>query len=218
MRQQKTALVFIMTAMLAAPTIAQQELKPHFLGASTIPLGLILPYAGQAHPADLKALQQQGWFLCDGSEVSRKLPLFAVIGDIYGRGDAVKTFNLPDCRGRFLRGVDDPTGACAAGRDPDVALRTGVNGGFSGPQVGSVQEDALKVHTHTLSILNTDKDDKHGFISLNDSQRIVSATTSPAGSSTESRPKNIYVNWIVFAGTTGNVGDLAVKPSQCSGH
>lgn len=60
-----------------------------------------------------------GWLDCDGSAVSRTTyaDLFAVIGEDYGAGDGSTTFNVPDLRGLFLRGVGThgsiPTGANA---------------------------------------------------------------------------------------------------------
>ena len=47
------------------------------------------------------------WLLCDGQEVSREdyADLFTVIGDKFGEGNGVTTFNVPDYRGKFLRGL-----------------------------------------------------------------------------------------------------------------
>jgi microcystin-dependent protein len=60
------------------------------------PVGTVSWYAGLEAP--------EGWLLCNGSEVGRaeEPELFAVIGTIYGDGDEVTTFNLPDVRGRVL--------------------------------------------------------------------------------------------------------------------
>jgi hypothetical protein len=48
-----------------------------------------------------------GFLLCDGREVSRSLyfRLFEVIGTTYGSGDNTSTFNLPDLRESFAKGV-----------------------------------------------------------------------------------------------------------------
>ncbi|MFW5799439.1 MAG: phage tail protein [Spirochaetota bacterium] len=53
-----------------------------------------------------------GWLVCDGSELSRELysNLFSKIGEIYGAGDGVSTFNIPDLRGEFIRGFDGGRG------------------------------------------------------------------------------------------------------------
>jgi bacteriophage tail fiber protein len=48
-----------------------------------------------------------GWLLCNGANVSRTdyAALFAAIGTIYGTGDGVTTFGLPNMGGRFLEGT-----------------------------------------------------------------------------------------------------------------
>lgn len=67
---------------------------------TTIP-GTIQMYAGQIAPT--------GYLICDGSEISRSEYdiLFAVIGTIYGQGDGVTTFNLPDLRSRIGVGASE---------------------------------------------------------------------------------------------------------------
>jgi len=76
---------------------------------SMIPAGVILPFAGSEIPA--------GWLLCDGGEVSRDTynSLFSLISNIYGDGDGVNTFNVPDLRGRMPMGMDG-MGGLSAGR------------------------------------------------------------------------------------------------------
>lgn len=53
-----------------------------------------------------------GYLKADGSAVSRTtyLTLFNAISTTYGAGDGSTTFNLPDLRGEFLRGLDDGRG------------------------------------------------------------------------------------------------------------
>jgi hypothetical protein len=54
-----------------------------------------------------------GYLLCDGSAVSRATyaNLFSVIGVNFGVGDGVTTFNVPDYRGCFLRGLGGDSAA-----------------------------------------------------------------------------------------------------------
>ncbi|TMQ07043.1 MAG: hypothetical protein E6J91_36570, partial [Deltaproteobacteria bacterium] len=106
-----------------------------------IPQGTIVAFGGATAPS--------GWMLCDGSVVSRTIyaNLFAAIGNKFGGGDGVSTFNLPDLRGRFVRGVDG-----GAGRDPDAANRVpSTAGGSSGDAVGSLQGDATAVPANPFS-------------------------------------------------------------------
>ncbi|EJF74113.1 tail fiber protein [Bartonella alsatica] len=73
-----------------------------------------------------------GWLLCDGKEYSRSAyaNLFAALGETWGKGDGLKTFNVPDLRGMFLRGLD-------SGKEID-----------KGRLLGSRQEESFKAHTH----------------------------------------------------------------------
>lgn len=89
-----------------------------------VPAGCVMAFAGGgAAPS--------GWFICDGHEVSRAAypALFAAIGVTYGSGDGSTTFNLPDFRGRFLRGyLGQLSGEIGAEQseglpDVDLALR-----------------------------------------------------------------------------------------------
>lgn len=79
----------------------------------TMPPGIILPFAGATPPS-------ASYLLCDGAAISRSTyaALFAVIGTRWGRGDGSTTFNVPDARGRFLRGLDS-----TSSRDPDRLAR-----------------------------------------------------------------------------------------------
>jgi hypothetical protein len=63
-----------------------------------------------------------GWLLCDGSEVSRAdyEDLFDRIGTNFGEGDGTATFNIPDFRGRFLKGVGGSS--TSIGMNQDDAL------------------------------------------------------------------------------------------------
>jgi len=53
-----------------------------------------------------------GWLKCNGAELDREVyaDLFAAIGTTFGIGDGSTTFNLPDLRGEFIRGLDDSRG------------------------------------------------------------------------------------------------------------
>lgn len=54
------------------------------------PVGVICIYSGEVPPA--------GWLLCDGSAISRiqYSRLYSVINTLYGNGDGITTFNLPN--------------------------------------------------------------------------------------------------------------------------
>jgi microcystin-dependent protein len=106
---------------------------------SGMPTGAVIAVASSTVPS--------GFLECDGAAVSRAsyASLFAAVGVAHGYGDNSTTFNLPDYRGRFLRGWDH-----GIARDPDRASRTAMaTGGATGDSVGSVQAEAFKSHTHS---------------------------------------------------------------------
>lgn len=68
-----------------------------------IPSGMIAPFGMSSAPT--------GWLACDGSAVSRTTysALFSAISTTWGTGDGSTTFNIPDLRNAFLRGVGTST-------------------------------------------------------------------------------------------------------------
>lgn len=138
------------TGELGTPVVAswlngvQEELLAVVEDAGLVPSGLnnaqmlealrALAPAGQvAHFA--RTSPPAGWLKCDGAAVSRATyaRLFAAIGTTFGAGDGTTTFNLPDARGEFLRGLDD-------GRGVDA-----------GRALGSTQAGDNAAHTHAGS-------------------------------------------------------------------
>ena len=164
-----------------------------------MPVGSIISFGGTIAPT--------GWLLCDGAAVSRTTysDLFAVIGTNFGYGDNSTTFNIPDLRGRFLRGQDGNIG-----RDPDRASRTAMNtGGNTGDAVGSIQADAMQGHRHYA---NGSNDVSGGsspsrlfsidsYPSPIDTKAVGSPTTDNVNgtprTSSETRSINANVNYII---------------------
>lgn len=68
---------------------------------SIMPSGSMVQFAGDSAPT--------GFLICDGSQVSRSTfsTLYSVISTNFGSGDGSTTFNLPDMRGQFARGLLD---------------------------------------------------------------------------------------------------------------
>lgn len=104
------------------------------------PIGTIIGYGGPAEQDETReALAKQGWLLCDGKALSIKdyEALHRAIGTNFGQPDSA-SFNLPDLRGLFLRGVSG-----TSGNDPDAGDRIALqSGGNTGNRVGSYQEYA----------------------------------------------------------------------------
>lgn len=152
--------------------------------SSFVPAGGVMMFAGTSAPT--------GYLMCDGSAVSRTTyaALYAVIGDSCGSGNGTTTFNLPDYRGRFIRGTDG-----GSGRDPDSSSRTAMaSGGNTGNNVGSVQTADLASHGHLIPLsTNT------GILT-----RAVQGTGTTSGNGNsgltggnETRPINAYANFII---------------------
>lgn len=97
-----------------------------------VPTGSLLPFAGSSPPT--------GYLLADGSAIDRTTydDLFALIGTIYGPGNGVDTFNLPDLRGRV------PVGKAASG-----TFNTLNNAG--GAETHTLTWEQMPQHYHTGS-------------------------------------------------------------------
>ncbi|MGB0562154.1 MAG: phage tail protein [Spirulinaceae cyanobacterium] len=89
-----------------------------------LPTGTLISFAGTEPPS--------GYLAADGSAVSRSTyaNLYSVIGTTYGEGDGSTTFNLPDFRGRFIRGL-------APGRN-----------------LNDYQASQNKSHSHTFNVVS----------------------------------------------------------------
>lgn len=103
-----------------AGTSTRQLATTEFAVMNAMPAGTVIYTASPTVPA--------GFIKANGAQLSRTIyaNLFAAIGTTYGSGDGSTTFNLPDLRGVFPRGLDD-------GRGID-----------SGRGIGSFQDDAIR--------------------------------------------------------------------------
>lgn len=171
--------------------------------------GTIVAYGATTAP--------EGWLLCDGSAVSRATyaTLFSAIGTSFGAGDGTSTFNLPDFRGRFLRGW-----ANGQSIDPDRAGRTANNNGNSGDKIGSLQSTAIWGHNHvesgnghrhglsrggncgsgcvdgTIFQVGTTHTEYTTYSSIVLADPSATTFGTPVSSS-ESRPPNVNVNYVI---------------------
>lgn len=126
-----------------------------------------------------------GWLKANGAAISRTAyaDLFAAIGTTFGAGDGINTFNLPDLRGEFVRGLDD-------GRGVDT-----------GRVLGSAQADEFKTHVHKYYGPSTSSGSRSTFAiqsggsglytdGINQPNGTVAAAFQNPGGS-ETRPRNI---------------------------
>ncbi|SOB95075.1 tail fiber protein [Thalassospira xiamenensis] len=141
-------------------------------GGSGAEIGSVTAFAMPTPP--------EGWLVCDGSAVSRTdyADLFAAIGTVWGDGDEITTFNLPDLRGEFIRGFD-------AGREADA-----------GREFASWQADEFKRHTHTYTRRSGTAE--AGSSGPGSRTNLETLNTSETGGD-ETRPRNIAMTYAIKA-------------------
>lgn len=95
---------------------------------SPIPVGTVLPFAGNTEP--------EGFLFTEGQEVLRNAypNLFATIGTLYGEGDGQTTFKLPDYREMVFVGAGQ-----------NVKLDIKVHDVY---ELGQFKDDQLQGHSH----------------------------------------------------------------------
>ena len=151
---------------------AQRAITPATMWAAfpfIVPAGTVLFVAQATAPS--------GYIKANGALLSRTTydKLFAAIGTTFGSGDGSTTFQIPDLRGEFLRGLDD-------GRGVDA-----------GRAIGSSQDGAIQSHTHSLTLpaysFNS-LTSNHGWGGDDVAHGPYTNTTSATGG-TETRPRNI---------------------------
>ena len=206
----------------AGDALTAESLNKNFALAAPPP-GTIVAYGGEidknpgegtgapVHPAP------EGWLLCDGMQLNgldlKYNALYKAIGVAHGGNTTSQSFNLPDLRGMFLRGVDG-TGSGSPAADPNATTRTAARpGGNIGNKVGSTQGGVFAEHNHGGG------DHSHGYaipnytvavgsgpypdgLTANSSVRLPLTSTSSGKivaleGGAETRPKNIYVNYII---------------------
>jgi hypothetical protein len=178
--------------------------------AVAVPVGTIMAYGGDLAEPKLRAsLIQKGWLPCDGAQYATSgaqayVELYNAIGTSFGGDKVQQVFNVPDLRGRFVRGVNGD----AKNGDPDAATRTQIApGGYPGNRVGSVQEDALQGDRHTTNTINGDREGHlGGGVVFKPKYNVAWVGGIPTFDtrvtpriSSETRPKNVYVHWIIKA-------------------
>ena len=82
--------------------------------------------------ASVISVNHNNWILCNGQELSRSeyADLFDLIGTNFGQGNGVTTFNVPDYRGKFLRGL----------------------GSASAQDIYTLQPESLPDHNHEINV------------------------------------------------------------------
>mgnify|MGYP000353820687 CR=1 FL=1 len=158
-------------------------------GGSGAEIGSVTAFAMPTPP--------EGWLVCDGSAVSRTdyADLYAVIGTVWGDGDQIATFNLPDLRGEFIRGfdagrgVDDGRGF-ASGQLDQMQQITG--------SIGAVSRFNSPEGVFSYSTQSGTTDATSG-ITNQDRLLFDSADSPDARVGSETRPRNIAMTYAIKA-------------------
>lgn len=158
--------------------------------------GFIYPLASESVP--------MGFLLCNGAEYDREEypELFAAIGTIYGNGDGVTTFNVPNLQTRV------PVGAGG-----DYAL-----GNTGGAAEHTLTIDEMPEHNHHIEVTHTDSGNTNAGDSVKYNGHLASyAGTRLTRAAGGSQPHNnmqpyTVVNYIIATGkgTAVSVKDIVL--------
>ena len=140
--------------------------------------------------ASLQTADHGNWLLCNGQAVSRTAyaDLFALLGENFGAGDGVTTFNLPDYRGKFLRGL----------------------GGDSAADFYTTQAEGLPDHQHYMNYSTSGLDGGAWSIAAisdyassgnHSTSSLASVSNAIYGTSNHVTPINQAVNYFIRAKT-----------------
>lgn len=155
--------------LAADPAAALQAATKQYI--DNLLLGAIMAFPQTTEPT--------GWLKCNGQAVSRitYAALFSKISTTFGAGDGSTTFNVPDLRGEFLRGLDE-------GRGVDA-----------GRAIGTAQADAFKSHNHSVSSTVNGFSAGGSFINYFGTGSTSYATSSTGGN--ETRPRNVATPFFI---------------------
>lgn len=149
--------------------------------------------------ASVRSSNHGKWFLCNGQAINRNTyaDLFAIIGTNFGAGNGTTTFNLPDYRGKFLRGLGGNSAAniytTQAEGLPNITGKLDVRGD-SGKSASSqsVVDGAFRKHNQSTSVLE-DSNASGGVYFDFDASR----SSSIYGKSTHVTPINQAINYFI---------------------
>lgn len=150
------------------------------IGGTNLYAGLILPYGGGSSPV--------GYLLCDGAAISRTTysDLFTAIGTAFGAGDGSTTFNIPDLRGKFIRGLGGDSSTLGATQAEGLPNITGTF------VANSTATGAFIVNSNLTWSSGGNDDISKQVIGLD-----ASRSSAIYGASSHVTPINMAVNFII---------------------
>lgn len=195
---------------------AQMQSVPYAQAADNgVPVGSMIIFAGP------KGNIPAGWLACDGLPYLQSLypKLYRAIGGSWGTTGS--SFNVPDMRGMFARGVDNGRTS-----DPDRATRGALyTGGNTGDKVGTYEAENYLSHLHGVtdpSHAHTASQVAHNH-QFNTSRNAVDGNWATGGSNdlngtatTDSRTPAITVNSAATGISIQNNGGSETRPENMS--
>ncbi len=178
--------------ILIAITTVMMSLGLNSIFAQSPMMGEIRMFAGDYAP--------RGWAFCDGQilSIAEHQTLFSIIGSTYG-GDGVKTFALPDLRGRAP--IHEGKGTSATATNHTLGEK-------GGEESLVLTTPNLPAHNHSVSVVE-DKDKaanqmarptgEKSFVVVN---KNTSSTTTTTGNTGNAQPVKIMqpyltINYII---------------------
>ena len=150
--------------------------------------GMIIPYAGAFGGS---ALENNGWLICDGSEVSATTyaALKNILQETYGSytngsgGAGTSHFRLPDLRGRVIAALDNMGGTSANVINEITGhANADTRGGVLGDDVHELVTAELPSHVHGSVVTGSSLGDPYQISGNNSNPRpITSVTTGNTG-------------------------------------
>ena len=181
------------TALSGRVSTVETALPGKAASADAVQPGTVQAFAGAAENIP------SGYLLCNGATISRTdyAALYAAIGTTYGNGDGSTTFNLPDFRGKFLRGYLDGTSA-ALGTAQGDAIRN-IQGTVGNILSAYTADYNMTTWNGAMRHLGTVAGPK--IVGSDDTQvavaNILFDASQTVPTATENRPANYAVNYII---------------------
>lgn len=188
--------------------------RDDFVGELGVPIGTIMPFAGDIVP--------KGYLLCDGSEIFRNqysdlyniiLDKYVPIGYVWKSGsDYQQYFKLPDLRGRFPLGADNmtngltiaSTSASAGGGSANRVSGTEASrlGGTSGQATYELTTGNLPQHQHDMRGVRPDGTPGEQYYAVN------ATTATPIDAAATLRAGGVPVaGQLASLASSGNIKD-----------
>ena len=156
-----------------------------------------------------------GWILCSGGTANINVfpSLFNIIEYLYGKGSNSNEFMVPNYKGYFLRALALDSSIDKGFDEREKNPTTGSAGTSNG--IGSIQQNMVQEHKHKYvnysGLTPTFCQEKKVSNSENNNvltgaEIFSSSDTQESGN--ETRPVNIYVNYLIYSGLPASINNL----------